>query len=186
MDWSGLERDKLFLCGRGVEYQDSSYLSGLDNPQDGRAYTYTDLDHDGAMDVIVLNRNAPILQIYRNKIPQGNWITFQLSGDARRSDPEAVGALVTATCGDHKVTRCLDLGSGFGVQNTMNLQIGLDSCKMAEKLTVRWPGGKEQAFENVKAGEFYRLKEGGDLQRVHDYYTPAPASPEPTSPQSSH
>lgn len=173
MDWSGLERDKLFISKGTSGYQDLSYLSGLDSAQDGRAYAYADLDHDGAIDLIVLNRDAPILQIFRNRIPQSNWISLQLAGDSRKSNPSAVGAMVTAVCGDHKVTRCVEAGTGFGVQNTMTLQIGLDTCQKANKIMVRWPDGTEQEFQDVQSKALYHLSEGGTLEAVPGFYQSA-------------
>lgn len=170
MDWSGRERDKLFVSNLGLNFLDLSYLGGVDNAQDGRAFAYADFDHDGATDIVLINRNAPVLQIYRNTILQQDWISLHLIGDGRQTTPDAVGTVVTATCGERQIKRCLDLGTGFGVQNTNTLVIGLGDCEAADRVTVRWPGGKEQTFERVKTREFYRLKVMGKLELVPGYY----------------
>lgn len=178
MDWSGRERDKLFVSKDGTSYLDLSYLGGVDSAQDGRAFVYADFDHDGATDIVLINRNAPILQIYRNTIEQKDWISLDLKGDGRRSNPDAVGASATATCHGAKILRYVDLGTGFGVQNTKTLTIGLGDCRSADTVTVRWPDGTEQTFSNVKTREYYHLKENGALQIVPGYYArPGNSSP---------
>ncbi|PYV40623.1 MAG: hypothetical protein DMG09_06385, partial [Acidobacteria bacterium] len=35
---------------------------------------------------------------------------------------------------------------------------------LARSLIVRWPNGKTQNFDNVKANQRYGLKEGGSLE----------------------
>jgi hypothetical protein len=170
MDFSGLERDKLFLSSEGKTFQDVSYLSRVDNVQDGRTFAYSDLDHNGSPEIILVNRNAPILVIYQNTLIRGDWISLYLIGDGRRSNRDAVGTRVSATCGGKTVTREIDLGTGFGIQNTKTLTIGLGNCKAVEQLKVRWPDGTKQTFSGVASREYYELNEGKDLQLVPGFY----------------
>ncbi len=179
MDLSGLERDKLFLNSSGVAFLDVSYLSGTDNVHDGRAFAYADLDHDGAMDFILVNRDAPLLRIYHNVMRQGNWISLQLQGDGNRNSYDPAGARVTAFCGNNSVTRLIEIGSGFGVQNTSTLQIGLGSCNQVDKLEVQWPHGSIQTFQGVKANEYYEVVKDKDLVMMPHYYKSSDASSPP-------
>lgn len=171
MDWSGRERDKLFLSGNGSRFFDASYLGGVDCPLDGRAFAYSDLDHDGATDIILVNRNAPIIQIFHNTMPQEDWVSLRLTGDGRHSNLDAVGARVTARCGTESVTRFVGIGSGYGVQNTSTLTIGLGSCPSVDELLLRWPDGREQTFNHLQSREYYRIAEGADIQPVSDFYS---------------
>jgi hypothetical protein len=172
MDWSGRERDKLFLSENGSRFFDASYLGGVDSPLDGRAFAYSDLDHDGATDFILVNRNAPIIQIFRNTMTQGDWVGLRLTGDGRHSNVDAVGARVTARCGTDSVTRYVGIGSGFGVQNTSTLTIGLGVCPSIDELSVRWPDGREQTFDHLKSGEYYRVSEGASIEPTAGFYSP--------------
>lgn len=170
MDFSGLERDKLFLSAQGKGFIDASYLSGMDNAQDGRTFAYADLDHDGAEDIVLTNRNAPILVIYRNTSARGNWIGLHLTGDGRHSNPDAVGSSVVARCGENIVTRDVEIGTGFAIQNSKTLTLGVGTCQTIDELKVRWPGGQEQVFKDVATREYYELAEGKTLELVPGYY----------------
>jgi hypothetical protein len=173
MDFSGLERDKLFLSTQGKGFIDASYLSGMDDAQDGRTFAYADLDHDGAEDIILTNRNAPILVIYRNTSARGNWIGLHLTGDGRHSNPDAVGSRVAVRCGESTVTRVVEIGTGFAIQNSKTLTLGVGSCQTIDELKVQWPGGQEQVFNKVAAREYYELTEGKTLELVPGYYPTA-------------
>lgn len=182
MDWSGRERDKLFLNDGSAGFVDASYLGGVDNAQDGRAFAFTDLDHDGATDIIEVNRDAPILSIFRNRMDQGNWISLHLMGNGRRTNRDGVGARVTATCGDRSIIRTLDLGTGFGVQNTMTLTIGLGDCTRVDRLLVEWPGSQPQEFSNLQSRQYYKIVQGKPPEIVPGYYkTSSPNSPASTT-----
>jgi len=174
MDFSGLERDKLFLSDEGKTFVDISYLSGTDNVQDGRSFAYSDLNHDGVQDIILLNRNAPILVIYEGKITRGNWIGLQLTGDGRRSNRDAVGTRVQARCKNNTITRIVEIGAGFGIQNSKALTVGIGACESVEELIIQWPGGTQQSFKNLSAQTFFELTEGGTLKTREKYYSKTP------------
>ena len=65
---SGFERNHLFLSTGGVKFADISGISGLDDPADGRCFGILDYDHDGWQDIALVNANAPMLELYRNRI----------------------------------------------------------------------------------------------------------------------
>src|SRR5207248_9363748 len=57
-------------------FAEVSYLSGADGLEDARAFAHADLDRDGYEDLIVVNRNAPLLRIYRNRVGPAQGGTF--------------------------------------------------------------------------------------------------------------
>lgn len=67
--FSGNERNRLFLNGRGRKFLDISGVSGLDSPSDGRVFVLWDYDRDGRQDIAVVNTNPPFLNFYHNEIP---------------------------------------------------------------------------------------------------------------------
>src|SRR5262249_43086652 len=96
MDLSGHERDKFYISRGGKDVVELSYLSGADGVEDARAFARADLDRDGFEDLIVVNRNAPLLRVYRNVLgpsTKRNFIGVRVEGSRQR---EAVGARVTA------------------------------------------------------------------------------------------
>jgi hypothetical protein len=151
---------------------------GVDHLSDGRGMAFGDFDNDGDID-IVMNTNPgdcgkasapPVL--YRNDLGQGrNWLAVELVGT--RCNREGIGAEVHIACacgsgsggGPFRAMRHATAGSGYASQNGHRLQFGLgDDHPVVDVLTVRWPGGGEQTFENIRANQWVRVTEGGGLQ----------------------
>ena len=175
MDFSGKERDKLFLSAGGKKFVDVSYLGGVDNPQDGRTVATADLDHDGTLEMLVAYRNAPTLRIYRaTGMPaRGRVLGLTLSGGAAPgSNADAIGARVTARCAGQPFTRIVQVGTGFATQNAHAITLGVGACEKIDELTVKWPHGLERTFKNVKTDEMYSLKEDGPLHNEPAFYRP--------------
>lgn len=187
MDFSGKERDKLFLSARGKEFVDVSYLSGLDSPQDGRVAATADLDHDGDEELIVVYRNAPMLKIHRRNGAGGKFIGLSLRGDGRMTSMDAIGATVTARCDENVRTRVVQVGTGFSTQNAHTQTIGVGACEKVD-LTVRFPSGRERVFQQKPTNEMYELEENGPLKHVPGFYARSSAvasttkSPDAASP----
>ncbi len=177
MDLSGHERDKLFLSRAAHDVVDVSYLSGADGVEDARTFAKADLDRDGFEDLIVVNRNAPLLRVYRNQLgpaTKHHFLGVRLEG-ARQH--EAIGARLTVkSCGITQ-TREVTVGTGFATENAMTLTIGLGTCSQVDELTVKWPLGDRRTFKNVAVDGFYRVVEGKGVQAVTGLYgrPPIPA-----------
>src|SRR5580692_2827926 len=91
--WNGFERNVFYANNHDGTFSDVSGTSGLDFPDDSRSFVLADLDHDGRLEVILKNRNAPQLRILRNAMKEiGNSIAFRLHGT--KSNRDAIGAAV--------------------------------------------------------------------------------------------
>jgi thiol-disulfide isomerase/thioredoxin len=181
MDLSGHERDKLFLSRQAHDLIDVSYLSGADGIEDARAFAKADLDRDGFEDLIVVNRNAPLLRIYRNQLgpaSKHHMIGIRIEGARQR---DAVGARLTASACGITQTREVAIGAGFATVDGMAVTLGLGTCAQVDHLVVQFPHGERRAFENVVADQFYRVVEGKGIQRANGIYG-RPASEARTTP----
>ncbi len=185
MDLSGHERDKLFLSREGKSVVDISYLSGADGVEDARTFAKADLDRDGFEDLIVINRNAPILRVYRNQLgpaTKHHFMGVRLEGLRQH---EAIGARLTAKgCGVTQM-RELAAGMGFATVDALTVTLGLGTCTKLDELTMKFPGGEHRTFKNVAADSFYRVVEGKGLQAVANVYghstAATPTIPSPAS-----
>jgi hypothetical protein len=179
MDLSGHERDKLFLSRAAKDVVDVSYLSGADGIEDARVFAKADLDRDGFEDMIVVNRNAPLLRIYRNQLgpaTKHRFVGLRVEGARQR---DAVGARLRARACGVTQTREIALGSGFATVNAMAVTLGLGDCEQIDELTVRFPAGEQRTFKNVAAGAFYRVVEGKGIQALTGVYDRPPATTRP-------
>jgi len=157
--WNGHERNVLFVNHGDGNFSEASGAVGLDCLEDGRSFALADLDHDGRLEVIVKNRNAPQLRVLRNAMTEiGESIVLLLRGT--RSNRDAIGATVVLECGELKQTRFLQAGTGFLGQHSKELCFGLGKTVGNAKATVRWPSGSVQTFEALPRNHRVELVEG--------------------------
>src|SRR5580658_10435531 len=66
--WSGYERNICYANNRDGTFSDVSAAVGLDFVEDGRSFTLADIDHDGRLEIVLKNRNAPQLRVLKNVV----------------------------------------------------------------------------------------------------------------------
>ncbi|HEX4486174.1 MAG TPA: FG-GAP-like repeat-containing protein [Terriglobales bacterium] len=153
--WSGRERNVLYANNGDGTFTDVSGVIGLDFPDDSRAFALADLDHDGRLEIILKNRNAPQLRILHNAMTEiGNSITFRLRGT--KSNRDAIGTSITID----KQTKYLQAGSGFLSQHTKELFFGVGNHADSLSATVHWPRGLTQTFAELPINHRIEIVEG--------------------------
>ncbi len=159
--WHGHARNVMFANNHDGTFSEISGPSGLDFSEDARTFVLADIDHDGRLEVILKNRNAPQLRILHNGMQGiGDSISFRLRGT--KSNRDAIGASVTVEAGGLRQTKFLQAGSGFLAQHTKELFFGLGSHSGQIRATVQWPGGLVQHFDGISANHRVQIEEGSD------------------------
>ncbi len=157
--WNALERNVVFINHGDGNFSEASGVLALDCIEDGRSFALADIDHDGRLEVIVKNRNAPQLRILRNAMKDiGDSVVLRLRG--YKSNRDAIGATVTLQCGDLVQTRYLQAGTGFLGQHSKEIFFGLGKSIGPAKATVRWPSGLLQSFDGLQRNQRIVLSEG--------------------------
>ena len=168
--YSGYEKNKFYLNVSGNTFADLSGVSGADDVADGRTWAALDYDRDGWTDIALVNANAPLLSLYRNRIGEmkkSNHIKVLLVGGAEGKDPgkglsnrDGVGAVIEVMSGDRLIKRVRNLGEGYAAQNSATMTIGIGSEDTVQSVKVRWPSGKITMSESsVKAGSIIVMEE---------------------------
>jgi Flp pilus assembly protein TadD/peroxiredoxin len=159
--WNGYERNVLYANNRDGTFSAVSGVAGLDFLEDSRSFALADLDHDGRLEVVLKNRNAPQLRILRNVMKEiGGSIAFRLRGT--KSNRDAIGAAVTIEGEGRRQTKYLQAGSGFLSQHSKDLFFGLGKAQGAVSATVRWPSGATQSFPGLPVGNRIEIEEGSE------------------------
>jgi len=161
--WSGREPNVLHVR-RGDRYFDFSGVSGLDFPEDSRAFAVTDFDGDGRPDIILKSRLGPQVRILQNNCAGSNHsIAFQLQGT--KSNRDAIGAKIQVD----RQTKWLDAGSGFLSQHSKQVIFGLGESPSVSRVRVTWPSGAAQEFSNLETGKTYFIVEGSSELKSRDF-----------------
>ena len=170
---SGHERNRLFWSRQGQQFTDLSGVSGLDHVGDSRVFALFDYDRDGWQDVALINANAPLLQIFRNRIGDiptaparrhvvalrlvgGNWSPEPVVGWSAR---DGYGASVVIGLEELTLHREQRAGDGFAAQNSATMIVGVGARDEIASVTVRWPSGRVQETVRVPAGTLLTVYE---------------------------
>jgi hypothetical protein len=175
MSWNGYENNVLLHnLGPGMDglprFADVGFALGADSIDDARGIAIADFDNDGDLDIAVNHnpgdngRHGVAPKLYLNHLGQDrNWLAVELKGAANR---EAIGAEVTARAGPLLVHRLLSCGSSYAGQHSKRLYFGLAHQERVEELTVRWPGGETEVFEDLAVNRLWRITKGSPAQSV--------------------
>jgi hypothetical protein len=137
------------VAGRGGPYFRAVHL--------GRGVAVGDLDDDGRPDLVLNPMNEPAV-LLRNVHQTGHhWLGAQLVGRPYR---DAVGARATLEVGGRKLLRTVKGGGSYLSSGDRRVHFGLATDAKAGRLTVRWPSGKEQSWDNLPVDRYWRLIEG--------------------------
>ena len=118
-----------------------------------------DYDRDGRVDLVIGNHDGGY-KLYHNQGVAGadnQWLTLELRGGGS-VNRDAIGARVYLTTQDG-VTQLQEVqcGSSLGAGNEMALHFGLGDDDAAAEITVLWPDGVTQTFEDVAANQRIEL-----------------------------
>lgn len=124
-------------------------LTGLGSMERARGASIVDLNYDGKLDILVINRRAPI-EVWQNKTTStGHWIALDLRQDGYNT--RAVGAIVEVHLPDGRIlTRENTVGGGHASGTAAAMHFGLGDANTAE-IRVIWPGGATSNWAEVGA-----------------------------------
>jgi hypothetical protein len=155
---------QLFL-GRGDgRFRDASATAGpyFREKRVGRGLAWADYNNDGRPDLAVSHNGGPAALLRNRTETANNWVRLELVGDGKASNRNAIGARVEVETGGVKQVRFVNGGGSYLSASERRLLIGLGPASRADRVTVRWPSGREQTYRDLAARTWWRLREGND------------------------
>lgn len=160
---SGHERNCCFLNTKGGRFADISSSANIDFDDDGRVLAVVDWDQDGDQDFWIANRTGPQVRFLRNDAGNDSgYIAFLLKGVTCNRD--AIGARVELMLPGETAPRfqTVRAGEGYLGQSSRWVHFGVGDVTEIPQITVRWPDGQVDSFNDVKANRRYTLEQGSD------------------------
>ncbi len=141
---------------------------GLAQPGFSNGAVYVDLNHSGALDLVVNNVNAPAA-IYRNRAREVNhnaYLTVALRGTG--ANTAGIGAKVIIEEGGGR-TQLLEQMPTRGFQSSVDprLHFGLGGDQQIDSLLVVWPDRRYQVLTNVAINRTLTLSQQDARGRYH-------------------
>ena len=115
-----------------------------------RGIAYGDVNGDGAMDIVVLNRDAPAYLLINQNPSGGGFVKLRLLD---KHGAPAQNATVRFTLGDRTIRREVRSSGGYCSAHDPTLHIGIGSEKLISKVEITWTDGSVQSIPNVQSGE---------------------------------
>jgi enediyne biosynthesis protein E4 len=163
-DFATLDPNNLLLQTSEQQFVEVGVQAGLASFKRGRGAMVADLNGDGLLDVLVVNRWDKA-QVWR-QLPvdagheAGHWLQLRLQQPQGNRD--AVGAWVEVRLGstpDARVIRQeLTVGGGHASGHMGWMHFGLGDAR-AVQLRVQWPHGGWSGWTDAKADSYYQVTE---------------------------
>ncbi len=122
-----------------------------------RAAVFGDIDNDGGVDLLVVNRDAPATLLRNRVAERGNWVGFRV---LEASGRDALGAVVRLALGERRLRREVRSGYSYLAANDPRVHVGLGSADAVEDVEVQWVDGSRESFGRAAAGAWRTLRRG--------------------------
>jgi len=139
--------NNLLMQAADGSFREASVAAGLASLHRGRGAALADLDGDGRLDVVVVNRRAA-MEVWRNVSETGNWLKVDLEQPAPNT--QAVGAVIEVETGGRVQTREVTVGGGHAGGQSGPVHFGLGEAEGA-RVRVIWPDGTISKWREVPA-----------------------------------
>ena len=161
-DFAAKDPNNLMLGQPDGTFVEAGDKAGVASFRQGRGAAVVDLNGDGQLDIVVVNRNEPA-EVWRNAgtgtkgEPLGHWLQVALHQDGANRD--AIGSWIEVRQGDKLQQREVTSGGGHAGGQLGWWHFGLGQTSDAE-VRVLWPDGTAGDWAKVAGDGFYDLTKG--------------------------
>jgi hypothetical protein len=147
-------------------FVEGAEAAGIVTFERSRGASLVDLDLDGLLDLVVVNREEPV-EVWHNVgsgdasevTAMGNWLAIDLEQPAPNID--AIGAWLEVRVDGATATREVTIGGGHAGGKSGWIHAGLGAAEGAE-VRVTWPDGEVGDWMRVDANRFVTIRRGSD------------------------
>lgn len=153
------EPNLLMVGVEGSRFEEHLPRGGTENEliATSRAAAFGDIDNDGGVDILVVNRDATP-HLLRNVIANNaHWIAFRVLNS---HGGDAIGATLSLTLGNRTITRDVRPSYSYLASNDPRIHIGLGSESSIAEVEVKWVNGITETFRGIKIDQVVKLRTG--------------------------
>jgi hypothetical protein len=117
-----------------------------------------DINNDGYPDFAEMHSYPFDMSLFQNNGGSNHWLKCELEGTV--SNRDGIGALLQFTIGDQTSIKQTFCGDGFLGQNSQYVLLGLSDQLQVDSLSILWPSGWIDHYENLSADQMLHFVEG--------------------------
>lgn len=142
--------NNLLMQDAGGSFNEVAATAGIATVERSRGAAMADLNMDGRLDIVVMNRRAPI-EIWLNATEAaGNWATVDL--EMPGTNKFAIGAWLEIERENGSEWRERTIGGGHVSGSLLPMHIGLGAATSIN-VRVNWPDGTAEEWQTIEAGQ---------------------------------
>lgn len=133
----------------------------------GRGAAAADLDADGDLDLVLTANGGPPRLLRNDTTSAGHSLRLKLTGDGRRSNRDAIGAVVEVDTAAGRQRQEVRAARGYLSQSELAVTFGLGPATHADRVTIHWPGraaGPPTVLENLPADAVHQIRQADQGQ----------------------
>jgi hypothetical protein len=140
-------------------FQDVSQAAGNDFQVRAahRGAAFADFNNDGKVDIVTTSLNEPAELWWNESSPDKHWLALKLVGT--KSNRDGIGAKLKLTTATGSQFNHATTSVGYASASAGWLHFGLGQETTVQQLEIRWPSGRKQTLENIKANRVLTIQE---------------------------
>jgi hypothetical protein len=156
----------VFFENRGGTFAAVSDDLGVGDPSPSFGLTVGDYNNDGYVDMFVNNQSddGSFRSVFYESVPLANhWVKIKTVGTV--SNRDGIGAKIRIAAAGNQI-KDVRSGSSYLSQLSPEVEFGLGAATTISSITITWPSGTVDVFNNVAADKFYEAHEGESALRL--------------------
>ncbi|CTQ55453.1 ASPIC and UnbV [Roseibium album] len=170
-DFADIDPDNLLLGQWNGKFAEVGDKAGIGTDRRGRGAGLADFNADGLLDLVVVNRAAPV-SLFRNlgsgtseqSKPLGNWLAVDIRQPGK-ANSRAVGAKISVKTGNRTVVKDIQVGAGHASGQMGFVHFGLGVAERAN-VRIKWPDGDWSHGYRVFANGHVIIERGVEKARL--------------------
>ncbi|MEO9528704.1 MAG: CRTAC1 family protein [Roseibium sp.] len=170
-DFAAVDPDNLLIGQWDGRFTEAGGLAGIGLDRRGRGAGLADFNSDGLLDLVVVNRAAPV-SVFRNlgqgtadvPKPLGNWLAVDIRQPGQ-PNRRAVGARISVKTGNHTRVKDIQIGAGHASGQLGFVHFGLGVAERAN-IRIKWPDGDWSHAYRVFANSHVIIERGAEKARL--------------------